>query len=91
MLCPLKTEEPGHKEELFTQPFETEDVQPIEGDSPVHWYKDKIQFYSENENGHILEMEEGVRRLNAPATDLGQSKDDGIIFKVDVQGDFKLV
>ncbi|XP_077072037.1 obscurin isoform X11 [Siphateles boraxobius] len=77
--------EPGHEEELFTQPFETEVVRPIEGDSPVHWYKDKIQLYSENENGHILEMEEGVRRLNAPTTDLGQSKDDDIIFKVDVQ------
>ncbi|XP_056093728.1 obscurin-like protein 1 isoform X16 [Rhinichthys klamathensis goyatoka] len=77
--------ESGHKEELFTQPFETEVVRPIEGDSPVHWYKDKIQFYSENENGNILEMKEDVRRLNAPVTDLGQSKDDDIIFKVDVQ------
>lgn len=89
MLCPLKTEEPVHNEELFTQPLETEVSRCIEGDSPVHWYEDGMQFYSEN--GHILEMEEGVQRPNAPATDSGQSKDDDIIFKVDVKGDFKLV
>ncbi|XP_067265420.1 obscurin isoform X11 [Chanodichthys erythropterus] len=75
--------EPVHNEELFTQPLETEVSRRIEGDSPVHWYEDGMQFYSEN--GHVLEMEEGVRRLNAPATDSGQSKDDDIIFKVDVK------
>ncbi|ROL50409.1 Obscurin [Anabarilius grahami] len=69
--------------ELFTQPLETEVSRRIEGDSPVHWYEDGMQFYSEN--GHILEMEEGVQRPNAPATDSGQSKDDDIIFKVDVK------
>lgn len=96
MLCPLNTEEMGHKAELFTQPLETEVVRPIEGDSQVHWYKDGIQFCSEN--GHVVELEEDLQRLNIPVTDLSQSrvessktKDDDIIFKVDVKGDFKLV
>ncbi|XP_048050393.1 obscurin isoform X15 [Megalobrama amblycephala] len=75
--------EPVHNEELFTQPLESEVSRRIEGDSPVCWYEDGMQFYSEN--GHVLEMEEGVQRLNAPATDSGQSKDDDIIFKVDVK------
>ncbi|XP_016301136.1 obscurin-like protein 1 isoform X3 [Sinocyclocheilus anshuiensis] len=83
-------QEPGHKAELFTLPPEDEAVRPIEGDSPVHCYKDGIQFYSEN--GYILESEESVRRLNVPAIGSGQSgvyhykaKDDDIIFKVDVK------
>ncbi|XP_059356449.1 obscurin-like isoform X4 [Carassius carassius] len=82
--------EPCHKVEFFTLPPEDEAVRPIEGDSPVHCYKDRIQFYSEN--GHTLESEESVRRLNVPAIGLGQSgvnnykaKDDDIIFKVDVK------
>ncbi|XP_016301135.1 obscurin isoform X2 [Sinocyclocheilus anshuiensis] len=85
-----EVKEPGHKAELFTLPPEDEAVRPIEGDSPVHCYKDGIQFYSEN--GYILESEESVRRLNVPAIGSGQSgvyhykaKDDDIIFKVDVK------
>lgn len=96
MLCPLKTEELGHKAEFFTLPPEDEVVRAIEGDSPVHRYKDGIQFYSEN--GYTLESEESVQRLNVPVVSSGQSgvykykaKDDDIIFKVDVKGDFKLV
>lgn len=96
MLCLLKTEEPCHKAEFFTLPPEDEVLRPTEGDSPVHCYKDRLQFYSEN--GHTLESEESVRRLNVPVIGSGQSgvnnykaKDDDIIFKVDVKGDFKLV
>lgn len=96
MLCPLKIEEPDYKAELFSLPPEDKAVRPTEGDSPVHCYKDGIQFYSEN--GYMLESEESVRRLNVPVIGSGQSgvnnykaKDDDIIFKVDVKGDFKLV
>ncbi len=55
-----------------------------------------MQFYSEN--GHTLDSEESVQRPNVPVIgwDLSdvnyyKAKDDGIIFKVDVKGDFKLV
>ncbi|XP_016375660.1 LOW QUALITY PROTEIN: obscurin-like [Sinocyclocheilus rhinocerous] len=85
-----EVKEPGHKAEFFTLPPEDEAVRPIEGDSPVHCYKDGIQFYSEN--GYMVESEESVRRLNVPAIGSGQSgvyhykaKDDDIIFKVDVK------
>ncbi|XP_016305526.1 obscurin-like protein 1 [Sinocyclocheilus anshuiensis] len=84
-----EVKEPCHKAEFFTLPPEDEVVRPIEGDSPVHCYKDRMQFYSEN--GHTLE--ESVRRLNVPVIGLGQSgvnnykaKNDDIIFKVDVKG-----
>ncbi len=96
MLCLLKSEEPCHKAEFFTLPPEDEVVRPIEGDSPVTSYKDRMQFYSEN--GHTLDSEESVQRPNVPVIgwDLSdvnyyKAKDDGIIFKVDVKGDFKLV
>lgn len=96
MLCLLKTEELCHKAEFFTLPPEDEVVRPIEGDSPVLCYKDRIQFYSEN--GCTLELEECVQRLNVPVIGSSQSgvnnykaKDEDIIFKVDVKGDFKLV
>ncbi|XP_058642744.1 obscurin-like protein 1 isoform X13 [Onychostoma macrolepis] len=79
-----------YKAEFFTLPPEDEVVRPIEGDSPVHCYKDRIQFYSEN--GRTLESEESVRRLNVPVIGSGQSgvnnykaKDEDIIFKVDVK------
>ncbi len=94
MLCLLKSEEPCHKAEFFTLPPEDEVVRPIKGDSPVTSYR--MQFYSEN--GHTLDSEESVQRPNVP--DIGwdlsdvnyfKAKDDGIIFKVDVKGDFKLV
>ncbi|XP_026127143.1 obscurin-like protein 1 isoform X18 [Carassius auratus] len=85
-----EVKEPCHKVEFFTLPPEDEAVRPIEGDSPVHCYKDRIQFYSEN--GHTLESEESVRRLNVPVIGSGQSgvnnykaKDDDIKFKVDVK------
>ncbi|XP_016150064.1 obscurin-like protein 1 isoform X5 [Sinocyclocheilus grahami] len=83
-----EVKEPCHKAEFFTLPPEDEVVRPTEGDSPVHCYKDRMQFYSEN--GHTLE--ESVRRLNVPVIGSGQSgvnnykaKDDDIIFKVDVK------
>uniref|UniRef100_A0A8C1EX97 Obscurin-like protein 1 n=1 Tax=Cyprinus carpio carpio TaxID=630221 RepID=A0A8C1EX97_CYPCA len=85
-----EVKEPCHKAEFFTLPPEDEVLRPTEGDSPVHCYKDRLQFYSEN--GHTLESEESVRRLNVPVIGSGQSgvnnykaKDDDIIFKVDVK------
>ncbi|KTG43782.1 hypothetical protein cypCar_00009181 [Cyprinus carpio] len=88
--CTVDIKEPCHKAEFFTLPPEDEVLRPTEGDSPVHCYKDRLQFYSEN--GHTLESEESVRRLNVPVIGSGQSgvnnykaKDDDIIFKVDVK------
>ncbi|XP_050974234.1 obscurin-like protein 1 isoform X11 [Labeo rohita] len=82
-----EAKELGHKAEFFTLPPEDEVVRAIEGDSPVHRYKDGIQFYSEN--GYTLESEESVQRLNVPVVSSGQSgvykykaKDDDIIFKL---------
>uniref|UniRef100_A0A8C1QZ22 Obscurin-like protein 1 n=1 Tax=Cyprinus carpio TaxID=7962 RepID=A0A8C1QZ22_CYPCA len=85
-----EVKEPDYKAELFSLPPEDKAVRPTEGDSPVHCYKDGIQFYSEN--GYMLESEESVRRLNVPVIGSSQSgvyhykaKDDDIIFKVDVK------
>ncbi|XP_026074722.1 obscurin-like protein 1 isoform X13 [Carassius auratus] len=85
-----EVKEPGHEAEFFIRPPEDKAVRPIEDDSPVYCYKDGIQFYSEN--GYMLESEESVRRLNVPAIGSGHSdvyhyrtKDDDIIFKVDVK------
>ncbi|KAL1267529.1 hypothetical protein QQF64_032892 [Cirrhinus molitorella] len=85
-----EVKEHGHKAEFFTLPPEDQVVRAIEGDSPVHCYKDGIQFCTEN--GYTLESEESVQRLNVPVIGSGQSgvynykaKDDDIIFKVDVK------
>lgn len=97
-------EEPGHKEDIFTQPSKTKVVRPTEGHSPVDWrvsrldspLKEETQLYIEN--GSEIESEDGTQKLTVP--DFGHSgpgvydyktMDDDIIFKVDVKGDLKLV
>ncbi|XP_057192712.1 obscurin isoform X4 [Triplophysa rosa] len=91
-------EEPGHKEDIFTQPSKTKVVRPTEGHSPVDWrvsrldspLKDETQLYFEK--GREIESEDGTQKMIVP--DFGHSgpgvydyktMDDDIIFKVDVK------